>query len=233
VAGFWLALFVPTPHKSLSAIWLRVWMNRVYRRRIGWAFAPTFVAAFTSWAALAAAIAACGFHGGNMVVVMRGFFNWTYPDLLHVMGAVSQARMTDLLKHKYFSKRGDVFDLRRTISDLNGLAGRLGASPERGVPAFSLVLLGPMLWSVIEPGPQSVSLRMPAERVQDGSVVVIRDTPVISALMAGEISGETATETALLRSYGQNGNLAHLRAVLSYTFSAATGKASAPAPAVD
>jgi hypothetical protein len=35
VAGFWLALFVPAPDKSLSVIWLKFWMNRVDRRRIG------------------------------------------------------------------------------------------------------------------------------------------------------------------------------------------------------
>jgi hypothetical protein len=189
----------------------------------------------TCLAALALALTAvpataCGFDGIGSVAVQRGVLNWVYPDALHVQGAVSMARAGGLLQPKHFAGGGGMLAFHRTAGDLSRLAGRLDVSPTRAVPAFSLVLLQPMLWSVFEPLAEGVRVRTHADRALAGSVVIVSDVPVVAAMVSGEVSAEAARAAGLLRFYGDANDVERLRAALANAFPAPDGTAIAANP---
>lgn len=89
---------------------------------------------------------ACGFH--NDVTLARGMLNWVYPDALHVVGAMATAVTEERLPRPSAESGPDPFGARyrALVVMLDRLKNELGkAMPSP--PAFSLVLVEPMLWT--------------------------------------------------------------------------------------
>lgn len=146
----------------------------------------------------------CGFEDPNGADRARGTLNWAYPDALHVTSAVWRAQLEGVLS------RDDrpaavkaLVGFRRITADLSALRERL--APDRGepdLPAFSMVLIGPMLWNRFASVGKALTISVHASGPEDEDVVIVTDQPVLAALIEGRITPQAAQERGLIRFYG-------------------------------
>ena len=167
----------------------------------------------------------CGLDDPNSAKVQRGMMNLAFPQSLWVRTAVWQAQMAGDLPRDALAEREDLtpqargmLQLERATGLLKTLAARLGSAPDAGEhPALAVVLMGPMLWSRIEPQGAAALLRTHVSGPVAGDVVMVTDTPVIEALVGGGMGFEHALELGLVRLYGPEAQVGVVRAWLSAT----------------
>lgn len=146
--------------------------------------------------------AACGYH--DDVTLARGVLNWTYPDALHVIGAISAAVARRQLpagasargEPGLFGYHGTVRSIERLGRQLHEIAG------EMPVPEFSLLLIEPMLWTRFVPDKGELQARVHVPAPQVGELVVISGEEVIRGIAENTLTIGEAYRSGLLRLYG-------------------------------
>ena len=176
---------------------------------------------------LAAAGAAwpCGVEDPNSVASQRGMMNLAFPKSAWVRTAIWQAQMAGDLPRDALAQRDDLtpqargmLQLIRATWLLKTLAARLGSAPDAGEhPALAVVLMGPMLWSRIEPQGAAALLRTHVSGPVAGDVVMVTDTPAIEAIVGAGMGFERALELGLVRLYGPAAQVGAAQAWLSAT----------------
>lgn len=154
----------------------------------------------------------CGFHDPTGVSSRRGMLNLSFPNALHVLGAVAMA-----LRDGTLSRDTDLGDegasplaFYRTVARLEKMVRRLTPGGTTGGAPYSVLLIGPMLWTTVSPAARGPLVRTHADGRQETGGVIITDTIVVAALTAGRISGRAALERSLVRLYGTPGQVAGL-----------------------
>ena len=162
--------------------------------------------------ALAAAGAAqpCGLENPNSVAGQRGIMNLALPNSAWVSTAVWQAQKAGDLPPDALAQRSDLtpqarasLQLMRVTGLLKSLAKRLDAAPGAvDRPAIAVVLMGPMLWSRIEPQGAGAQVHTHVSGPVAGDVVLVTDTPALEAIVGAGMGFEQALELGLVRFYG-------------------------------
>ncbi|SJM29227.1 hypothetical protein [Mesorhizobium delmotii] len=147
---------------------------------------------------------ACGYDSPQSV--SRGVLNWAYPDSLHVIGAISREVAARRLPLANFNRAGaDLFGqrFRATQTALTGFAELLrAASSEPSQPAFSLVLVEPVLWTRFEPSAEGLHAKLHVASAEPGDLVLVTGEAVISEIALGRLAVGEAGERGLIRFYG-------------------------------
>jgi hypothetical protein len=176
--------------------------------------------------ALAAAGAArpCGFEDPNSVAGQRGIMNLAFPKSAWVSTAVWQAQRAGDLPPDAPAQRTDLtpqargkLQVMRASWLLKGLARQLDVSPgTTDRPAIAVVLMGPLMWSRIEPRDGAVAARAQIHvgGPEPGDVVLVTDTPAIEAIVGTGMRFERAQELGLVRLYGSAAKVAAVQAWL-------------------
>jgi len=162
-------------------------------------------------AASAAPGRTCGFEDPNSAAMQRVMLNVVYPNALYVQGAVDEALRAGMLRSAHFTRPGDFFALQRTTRRLSQFADILANGATDGLPAFSMVLMGPVLWSRFVPGINGFAVETHAAGPLPHKVVVVTDVPALSALVLGDVSGEYANASGLVRFYGDPAEIERVR----------------------
>ena len=176
--------------------------------------------------ALAAAGAArpCGFEDPNSVGVQRGIMNLAFPKSAWVSTAVWQAQKAGDLPPDALAQRDDLtpqarasLQLMRVTWLLKSLAKRLDVAPGAADrPAIAVVLMGPMLWSRVEPRDGAIAARVQIHVAgpEPGDAVLVTDTPAIEAIVGAGMRFERAQELGLVRLYGSAAQVGAVQAWL-------------------
>lgn len=147
---------------------------------------------------------ACGYEDPQSV--SRGFLNWTYPDSLHVIGAISSEVAARRLPPASFNQaRIDLFGRRygATKKALEQFGEMLRvAAPSPSLPSVSLVLVEPVLWTRFERGDGGLHARVHVSGAEPGDLVLVSGESVISEIANGRLTVGQATKTGLIRIYG-------------------------------
>lgn len=187
-------------------------------------FAPDLLAAPLLAVALAlpAGAGACGYHDPSSINL--GALNMAYPDSLHVRTAVWMAQRDGALPPRETAPDGEdgqaarvraVMRMGMTVAKLRALRDRLEAEPaQERAPAFSVVLIGPMLWARFDRAGGKLSLEAHADGPGRGDVIVVTDEPVVTALVEGLITPQAARRLGLVRLYGDRPNVEEVESLL-------------------
>jgi hypothetical protein len=161
--------------------------------------------AMLSLAAAPSDARACGYH--DDVSVARGALNWTYPDALYVIGAISAAVAEKRLLHE--SVAPDLFGspYRATVKALEQIAGSLPAARDVAPSPFSLVLVESMLWTRFDGGAEW-HMQPHVVGPQVGDLIVVSGEVVIRAVASGGLSIGEAHDRGLVRLYGNETQIA-------------------------
>ena len=155
-------------------------------------------------AAGSAASIACGFEDPNSASMARGALNLAYPHALYVTSAVWRAQMEGVIDRNELSAPAKALGGYQKVARLLGTIRDLLAAPldGRGAPAFSMVLIGPMLWTHYEPADDGLKMTVHTDAPSNGDVIIVTDEPVIAALIEGRITPRSAEDLGLIRFYG-------------------------------
>jgi hypothetical protein len=176
--------------------------------------------------ALAATGAArpCGFEDPSSVAGQRGIMNLAFPKSAWVSTAVWQAQKAGDLPPDALARRNDLtpqarasLQLMRATWLLKSLATRLDVPPGAADrPAIAIVLMGPMLWSRIEPRDGDIAARAQIHVTgpEPGDVVLVTDTAAIEAIVGAGMRFERAQELGLVRLYGSASQVSAVQAWL-------------------
>ena len=171
------------------------------------------------WAAIALLVSAapalaCGFEDPSNVSFQRGILNFAFPKALYVQTAVWQAQQAGLLERDQgLTGNRALLGFRRASDALSDVARQL-ESGEDAVPPFTLVMIGPVLWTRFAEGSEGLTATPHVEGPSSGDIVLVSDEPVILALAKGRIDGNTALEQGLIRIYGEPAKAAALESML-------------------
>lgn len=142
-------------------------------------------------------VQACGLEA-----TVTGGFSISYPGSIDVAVAVSRARSSGLLPPaspatipNEVRLQGMLTDLRRLQSRLN--KGRSKRLDDIDMP-FSLVLVGPGLWSHFYMTPGGVLANYHTDGPLTDKIVVLTHATALRAMLAGSLSIERATELGLI-----------------------------------
>jgi hypothetical protein len=164
---------------------------------------------------------ACGYHDPSSVNL--GMLNLAYPDALHVRTAVWMAQREGVISRDeqpaaidpQAAMIGAMFRLRETTVKLGWFRDRIGNVLDgRAIPAFSLVLIGPMLWARFEPAGATLEMAAHATGPASEDVVIVTDGPVVAALLEGRLTPPEARKLGLVRFYGAHESVAEVVALL-------------------
>ena len=146
--------------------------------------------------------AACGYH--DDVSLARGVLNWTYPDALHVVGAISRAVAERRLPAPAPVGGGlGLLGYHGTVRALDRYAQQLRlSSGEMPRPIFSLLLIEPMLWTRFVSEDGDVRPQVHVSGPQAGDLVVISGEDVIREIAKSRLSIGEAYRHGLIRLYG-------------------------------
>lgn len=156
-----------------------------------------FLIACSGWQA-----AACGYH--DDVSLARGVLNWTYPDALHVVGAISTAVAERRLPAPAPARGGfGTAGYHGIARVLDQHAQQLPVRSDRTAnPAFSLLLVEPMLWTRFASEGDGVISQPHVSGPRTGDLVVISGEDVIREIAHNRLSIGEAHRQGLLRLYG-------------------------------
>ena len=157
---------------------------------------------------------ACGFEDPKGADAARGAINWIYPDALHVTSAVWRAQLEGDIERAPAVK--SLFAYQTATSRLSALRVRL--SGDDATPGFSVLLIGPMLWSQFRADDTGLTLIHHRDRAGADDVVIVTDEYVIAALVSGRLTASAAAERGLLRFYGRPGDVRHLANIFAHKF---------------
>jgi hypothetical protein len=167
----------------------------------------------------------CGFEDPNSVASQRGMMNLAFPQSAYVRTAIWQAQMAGDLPRDALARRVDLtpqargmVQLIRATWLLKTLAARSGNAPDAAEhPAVAVVLMGPMLWSRIEPKGAGARVHTHVSGPESGDVVLVTDTPALEAIVGAGMGFERALELGLVRLYGPAAQVGGAQAWLSAT----------------
>jgi hypothetical protein len=173
----------------------------------------TLVAGATLLAALGGGIApaaACGLEDPSSVGVRRGTLNIAFPQSLHVGTAVWQAQLAGRLPRDPVAQRTELppqvrgqLRLMQATLAMRRLAAALATDvATEGRPVLAVVLVGPVLWTRIEPGAPAAEAQVHATGPEPGDVVLVTESVAAEALASGALGLDEALQLGLLRLYG-------------------------------
>ncbi len=153
---------------------------------------------------------------------VNGGFSVSYPGSLDVAVAVAKARREGLLPEMAQSSRSlpNIIRLQEMLADLQRLQarlndGRVGNSANDSIP-FSLVLVGPGLWSQFHVTADGVQANYHTNGPVAGTVVVLTHHAALRAMLSGDLSIEQATEHGLIKYSG--GDITPVQQTFKYSF---------------
>ena len=208
--------------------------TRVWAALAAWGAAVTLAASFEAQA--------CGYHDPASASV--GVLNWAYPDALHVRTAVWMAQASGLLPRREPLPAVDPLSvtyrfqqsirLRDTQAGLGELRNRIDVVlAGQPMPAFAVVLIGPVLWTRFESTTGSVHMVSHATGPVGDDVVVVTDEAVVAALAEGLISAREARAQGLVKAYGTSESVDRLSALLDRSFDLKEDPMSQPQPLLE
>ena len=140
---------------------------------------------------------ACGLEPG-----INGGITISHPGAIDVAVAVASARNSGLLPPAKNEALANEVRLQNMLADLRRLHTRLNAAsdvtPDAKASTFSLVLVGPGLWSHFHMTAGGVLANYHTDGPLDGKVVVLTHASVLRAMLAGRLSIEQATRLGLI-----------------------------------
>jgi hypothetical protein len=147
---------------------------------------------------------ACGFEDPKSANFARGSLNWAFPNALYVTSAIWRAQLEGAIpRNDLPSANKALLGYGEAVKQLGILRDGLSKVRDGQItPAFSLVLIGPMLWTHFEPTQTGLNMRPLADGPSNGDVVLVTDGPVIRALIDGQVTPQAALERGLIRFYG-------------------------------
>lgn len=138
----------------------------------------------------------------------KGGLTVSYPGALDVAVAVADSRRSGLLPPVDPGAVSSEVLLQQMLADLRRLESRLDAglpgNEEDSATAFSLVLVGPGLWSHYHPTPDGIRAEYHTDGPLSGHTVVLTHHAVLRALLKGNLSTEQALELGLLAYSGSD-----------------------------
>ena len=141
-------------------------------------------------------------HACGLEAVINGGFTVSHPRSLEVAVAVAEARSAGVLPALGSDVASNDVLLRQMIAHLRRLQSRLNAGRvaiDKGTSApFSLVLVGPGLWSHFHMTSGGVLARYHVDGPLDGEAVVLTHQLVLEALLRGSLTAEDALDQGLL-----------------------------------
>jgi hypothetical protein len=189
-------------------------------------------AALTAWAAavaLAAASAAqaCGYH--DPASTSLGMLNWAYPDAMHVRTAVWMAQASGVLPRREPLLAADplsttfrleqLMRLRDTQAALGELRHRIDTGlAGQPMPAFAMLMIGPMLWARFDSTSGSVNMVLHATGPVGDDVVIVTDEVVVAALAEGRLTAREARAQGLVKTYGTRQSVERISVLLDRSF---------------
>lgn len=149
----------------------------------------------------------CGYEDPASAGNARGILNWVYPDALHVATAVWNAQQQGIIgRDEQPAAVRALLGYHKAVRMLGTFRDRLSAVVDGGAaPAFSMVLIGPMLWTHYELTGATLSMTPHVDGPANGDVVVVTDEPVVAALNEGRVTPQAARKLGLMRIYGSAG----------------------------
>lgn len=159
---------------------------------------------------------ACGFEDPKSANIARGVLNWAFPNSLYVRSAVWRAQLDGVIpKDEMTSAAKALLGFDLAVKKLAALGeGLAKARADQDAPAFSAVLIGPMLWAHFEPTETGFQMTTHATGPNAGDVVIVTDAPALAALMDGQIAARAARDLGLIRLYGAPNRVQHLASLL-------------------
>ena len=153
---------------------------------------------------MAAQSFACGLEP-----TVKGGFSVSHPGALDVAVAVAKARSAGTLPLADGNADSNSVLLRKMIADLTRLQSRLSTNPDdasddSSTASFSLVLVGPGLWSHYHATPGGVVGEYHTDGPVAGQVVVLTHYAVLRMLLRGDLSVEQATDLGLIAFAGSD-----------------------------
>ena len=141
-------------------------------------------------------------HACGLEPTLRGGFTISYPGALDVAVAVAAARREGLLPPAESEVIANDVRLRQMLADLRHFKSRLGEASAQGKgmgqAPFSLVLVGPGLWSHFYLTPGGVLARYHTEGPLNDKTVVLTHHAVLRALLNGDLTTTQAAELGLI-----------------------------------
>jgi hypothetical protein len=109
---------------------------------------------------------------------------------------------------------------------LRGAQDKLGEMGKRvdaaftgqSMPAFAVLLIGPMLWTRFESTAGSVNMVSHVTGPVGDDVVIVTDEAVVAALTEGRFTAREARVQGLLKAYGTSERVERLSALLDRSF---------------
>jgi hypothetical protein len=158
----------------------------------------------------AAPATACGYHDAASIEL--GMLNLSYPESLHVRTAVWMAQRDGTLARpaaaqapadEATTRLRAMLRYREALGSLEALrAGFEGVRAGRPAPSFSVVLIGPMLWTRFDTATAPIAMSAHTDGPGRDHVVLVTDAPVLAALAEGRLSPAAARRNGLVRLYG-------------------------------
>ena len=169
----------------------------VNKLRLSSRFAAVVMLIAANATGLSPPVSACGLEA-----VINGGFTVSYPGSLDVAVAVARARDAGTLPPIDPDAVSNDVLLRQMIADLRRLQSRLKegriAVDQGPAESFSLVLVGPGLWSHFHMSRANVLGRYHVDGPLKGKTVVLTHHYVLEALLQGNLSAEAALDRGLL-----------------------------------
>lgn len=163
---------------------------------------------------------ACGFEDPNSVPARQVVLSLTYPEALYVLGAVDTALRVGTLRPDHLTTQADPMAYYRTATNVRRFAGGLADEAAADLPAFSLVLMGPVMWTQFRPGADGIVADIHTGGPSPNGAVMVTDVPVLAALVSGDITGADADVSGLVRFYGDPAEIDGLRKIFAVAFRA-------------
>jgi len=150
-------------------------------------------------------------HTCGLEPTVNGGFTISYPGSIEVAVAVANARRTGLLPPASPDAIPNEARLQQMLADLRRLQTRLnkGRGKRSGDidKPFSLVLVGPGLWSHFHMTAGGVLANYHTSGPLTGKVVVLTHATALRAMLAGSLTIEQATELGLIAYSGVDTSL--------------------------
>ena len=141
-------------------------------------------------------------HACGLEPKVNGGFTISYPGSLDVAIAVAEARNNGLLPQANTNDIPDMVRLQQMLADLEQLQARLDEgrreiADDFDTP-FSLVLIGPGLWSHFHITADSVTANLHTNGPLGESAVVLTHPVALRAMLDGKLSIEQANRLGLI-----------------------------------
>ncbi len=132
--------------------------------------------------------------------MINGGFTVSHPDALQVAVAVAQARESGLLPEATDKQFSNDVILRQMITDLQQMNSRMKKGLNTGSESgsFSVILVGPGLWSHFFPANGRMLARYHTDSPLEDRPTMVTHHAVLQALLGGELAVSNALELGLI-----------------------------------